>query len=499
MRRYRRFLQERYGLILRYVALMGFISSLVLLLPLLALPAFPEEWPLVWGFLLPGGLSASVSYGLWRRPISPVSDDHLTPQEGAVIVVLSWLVAIGLSTIPYLTLHQLTLTQACFEATSGWTTTGLSVVDVAQTPHLLLLLRSLTQVFGGAGFAIIAVSAIARSTGVGITAAEGRGEQLVPNVRQSAKLVLAMYSSYIAIGVVTLRFAGMGWFDAINHAFAALSTGGFSTRVNSIGSWNQPAIELVTSGLMLCGSLNYLTVYLLVQRRFRSFWRNSELRLQLWLGSVGCLILFVGVTRLLYVPWDKALRVAWFETLTALSTTGFATVSYASWNGLGWWLLICLMIVGGGAGSTAGGIKLFRVVLLLRSLGWEIIRRRLPASTVTEPYLWQGDRRRFLTLADISQTSLFTLTYWLVLVVGTSILTAYDYPLQDSLFEFVSSLSTVGLSTGITHPEAPIGVLWTEIVGMVLGRLEFFTVIIGGTQLLQDGMTLVLRNPFSSD
>ena len=115
----------------------------------------------------------------------------------------------------------------------------------------------------------------------------------------------------------------------------------------------------------------------------------------------------------------------------------------------------------------------------MRGLGWEINRRRLPASTVTAPYLWQGDRQQFLTWATISQTSLFVLTYWLILMVGTGILAAYGYPLQDSLFEFVSSLSTVGLSTGITSAAAPVGVLWTEMAGMVLGRLEFFTVIIG--------------------
>ncbi|NEQ48145.1 MAG: TrkH family potassium uptake protein [Leptolyngbya sp. SIOISBB] len=492
MQRYQRFLRQRYRLILHYVGLIGLISSLVLLLPLFALLAFPAEWPLAWGFLLPGGLSAFVSYGLGRRPL-PVPLERLSLQEGAVIAVLGWLLAITLSTLPYLAWQQLTFTQACFESTSGWTTTGLSVVDVSQAPHLILLLRSLTQVFGGAGFAIIAVGAIARVSGAGMTAAEGRGEQLVPNVRQSAKLVLAMYSSYIAVGLVALRLAGMSWFDAINHALTALSTGGFSTRVDSIGSWNQPAIELVISGLMIGGSLNYLTAYLLVQRRFRAFWRNSELRLQLGLGSVGCLILFWGVTRSLYVPWEKALRVAWFETLTALSTTGFATVDYTPWNGLGWWLIIGLMIIGGGAGSTAGGIKVFRLMLLLRGLGWEINRRRLPASTVTAPYLWQGDRQQFLTWATISQTSLFVLTYWLILMVGTGILAAYGYPLQDSLFEFVSSLSTVGLSTGITSAAAPVGVLWTEMAGMVLGRLEFFTVIIGSLQLLHDGLALWSR------
>ena len=486
--RYQKFLRQRYAAILRYVGLIVMISGLVVLLPLLALLAFPQERPLVWGFLLPGGLAVLVGYGLWSRP-EPSSTELLTQQEGAVIIVLGWLVAIALSTVPYLVLGQLTPTQAWFEATSGWTTTGLSVVDVTQTPHLLLLLRSLTQVFGGAGFAIIAVGAISAATGPGITTAEGRGEQLVPNVRQSAKLVLTMYGSYIALGIVALRLAGMGWFNAINHAFAALSTGGFSTRVDSIGGWQEPEIALVTMVLMICGSLNFLTVYLLIRGRFGSFWRNSELRLQLWLGGLGSAVLFFGVVRWLYVPWSKALQVALFETLTALSTTGFTTVDYISWNGLGWWLVICLMAIGGGAGSTAGGIKLFRMVLLLKSLTWDLTRRQLPAAMVTEPHIWQGNRRRFITPVDISRTGLFLLIYLVALIIGTGVLTAHGYGLQDSLFECVSSLSTVGLSAGITAPDAPGGVLWTEIVGMVLGRLEFFTVLIGVSKLWRDGLT----------
>jgi trk system potassium uptake protein TrkH len=173
--------------------------------------------------------------------------------------------------------------------------------------------------------------------------------------------------------------------------------------------------------------------------------------------------------------------------MTALSTTGFATVSYDAWNGFGGWLLICLMIIGGGAGSTAGGLKLFRVAVLLRSLVWQCRRWSLPPAAVTTPSIWQGEQRRFLDATDMAPLGLFLALYLLVLGVGTAILTAYGYPLQDSLFEFVSSLSTVGLSAGITSPEAPAGVLWVEIVGMVLGRLEFFPVIVGVMRLCQDG------------
>lgn len=487
--RYQRFLSQRYSIILRYIGLLILISGLVLLLPLLSLPVYPEEWPLAWGFLLPGGLSSVVGLTLWRQPMA-YSAALLTRQEGAVIVVLGWLMAIALSTIPYLTVGQLPFTHACFEATSGWTTTGLSLVDVNYTPHLILLLRSLTQLFGGAGFTIIAVGAIAPPAGARVTAAEGRGEQLVPHLRHSAKLVLAIYSGYVAIGIGGLRLAGMGWFDALNHSFAALSTGGFSTQANSIGQWNQPAIELVVIVLMTCGSVNFLTVYLLLQQRFRAFWCNSELRLQLGLGLLGVGLLWT-VTNTFYAPLHRSLRIAFFETVSALSTTGFNTVSYDSWNGLGWWLLMGLMLVGGGVGSTAGGVKLYRVMVIFKGLVWEINRQCLPPNTVSEPFVWQGNRRQFLSLEDICQASFLLIIYLLALVIGTGLLTAYGYSLQDSLFEFISSLSTVGLSVGITSPETPAGVLWTEIVGMILGRLEFLVVAIASLRLLQDGMTLI--------
>ncbi len=489
--RYQRFLRQRYGIVLRYTGLILLISGSVLLLPLLALPAYPEEWPLVWGFLLPGGLSSVVGYWLWRQPTADAAA-LLTRQEGAVIVVLGWLMAIALSTVPYLTIGQLPLTHACFEATSGWTTTGLSLMEVHQAPHVILLLRSLTQLFGGAGFTIIAVGAISPPSGARVIAAEGRGEQLVPNLRHSAKLVLAIYSGYVAFGIGGLRLAGMGWFDALNHSFTALSTGGFSTQVNSIGEWHQPAIELIVLVLMMCGSVYFLTVYLLLQHRFRFFWRNSELRLQLGLILIGVGLLWT-VTHTLYSPMGRSLRIAVFETVAALSTTGFTTVSYDTWSGFGWWLLMCLMLVGGGAGSTAGGVKLYRIMVILKGLVWGIHRQCLPPNTIREPVIWQGNRRQFLDLEDMYQASLFLVIYLFVLTIGTGVLTAYGYSLQDSLFEFISSLSTVGLSVGITSSDAPAGVLWTEIVGMVLGRLEFLTVAIASLRLIQDGRNLIFQ------
>jgi trk system potassium uptake protein TrkH len=284
----------------------------------------------------------------------------------------------------------------------------------------------------------------------------------------------------------------MNWFDALTHAFAALSTGGFSTRTESIGYWDSPLIEAVTISLMLVGTLNFLTAYTLLQGKFKAVWRNGELRLSAVLITLGVVVLLVGVTAGVYPTLGKASRVAIFETVTALSTTGFSTVGYGNWNALGWLVLIGLMLVGGGTGSTAGGIKQYRIYALYRGLLWEMKGMLLPKNTITEPDIWQGEQRQFLSDSRLRQTGLFVFLYLITFGLGSGIIAAHGYSLPESLFEFGSALGTVGLSVGVTAATAPLGVLWTEIAGMMLGRLEFFTIFIGLTKIVTDTPAMVV-------
>ena len=202
------------------------------------------------------------------------------------------------------------------------------------------------------------------------------------------------------------------------------------------------------------------------------------------------LILCFAVSASLYDSLDKTIRVSIFETISALSTTGFSTVGYGNWNSLGWLILIALMLVGGGAGSTAGGIKQFRIYALFRVLWCEIKAMLLPKNTVTEPDIWQGDRRSFLNDSQIRTIALFVFLYFLLFGIGVTVITAYGYSIPESLFEYASVLSTVGLSVGVTAADAPTGILWTEVVGMFLGRLEFFTVFVGVIRIVRDFPTL---------
>lgn len=483
--RYPAYLRDRYAGILRLVGGISGLIGLVLLSPLAGLFFFPQEAPLAKGFALPGGI-ALVAGGLLAAGFRSRTPEDLTYAEGATIIVMAWLIAVLAGAVPFCMLLDLTFTQALFEATSGWTTTGLSVVDVASAPRLVLLFRSVLQYTGGAGFAVIMLSALAGPAGTGIGVAEGRPSGLAPNVRRSAELVLKLYSGYALFGMLALHLAGMGWFDAVNHALAAVSTGGFSTRPESIGYWNSPVVEAVTIVLMLLGGTNFLTAYMLVGGNFTYVRRNGELHLLLVLVLVGVpLILLTGAGHL-YPTWPPALRTAVFETVSAISTTGFSTTVYTHWRSGGLLLLTLLMVVGGGTGSTAGGIKQHRVYLLLHGLVWEFRRQILPEKAVTAPFIWQGEQRRFITDDELRHTGLFVFLYLCSWVVGSLVICSCGYPVAAGLFEFASTVGTVGLSVGVTAAGTPPVILWTQIVGMLLGRLEFFAVILGVIKLSRD-------------
>jgi trk system potassium uptake protein TrkH len=482
-------LRQRYKAILSYTGLILLIGGLLMFTPLFALAARPHEWVHSMGFIIPAVLLVGIGICMWRifRPRNPII---LTVQEGGVIVLLSWLVVCLFSAWPFVSVQRLSFTKAIFESVSGWTTTGLSVVDVTKTTYSILLWRSIMQLAGGAGLAIIMLAAIAGPIGPGLHVAE-RSEQLAPHVRESAKLVMVIYTGYVFVGIMAYWLAGMASFDAVNHAFAAVSTGGFSTHPESIGHWNSVTVEAVTIPLMILGNLNFLTAYLLLHGKFKAVYRNGEVRLMAALIIPCALVLFLLVCGSIYSSMGRSVRVAIFETITALTTTGFTTTSYGNWNSMGFLVLTVLMLIGGGTCSTAGGIKQYRVYLLFKSLLWGIRRPFLPKTTVVQNYIWQGERKDFINDRRIRQVATFVFLYLATYIVGSLILAAHGYGLKESLFEFASALGTVGLSVGITTAHAPSLVLWTEIFGMFLGRLEFFIIIISLVKIVRDSFTML--------
>jgi trk system potassium uptake protein TrkH len=484
--------RNQYATIFSYTGSVIAIGGPLMLTPILSTLFFPDERGLWKDFAIPAFALSILGIIMWKGLQSRRSKT-VNALEGGVIVLLSWTIIILFSSAPLMSVLHLSFTQAVFESVSGWTTTGLSVVDVTTAPRAILIWRSAIQLAGGAGLAILMISSIAGPIGPGLALAEGRTDQLVPNVIKSAKLVVTIYIGYAALGTLAYFFAGMSVFDAINHSFAAVSTGGFSTKPDSIGHWNSSLVEAVTIPLMFLGSLNFLTAYLLLNGKLRAVSRNGEIRVIAFILPACVFLVFFFVCRDLYPTLEKSARVAVFETTSALTTTGFSTVSYNNWAPFGWFALIVLMLIGGGACSTAGGIKQYRIYLLYKSFGWELKRYFLPRIAVTENYVWQGENRDYIKDDRIRQTSLFLFIYLISYVLIVGVLAAHGFSLPESLFEAASSLGTVGLSVGVTSASSPPFVLWTMILGMFLGRLEFFVVFVSAWKIFKDFSKFLLR------
>lgn len=483
--RYQAYVRSRYKALLGYSGWLWVLIGLAVASPVLILPFYPEEAVYAPIFPLVGLPIAAVGY-LLARFFRPDDSPTVSLNEGMLLIVIAWVLALVVGSIPFLFTTELNFTQAFFESTSAWTTTGLTVVDFDNTPRIVFMYRSILQLIGGAGFAIIVLTALVGPAGSGLSAAEGRDDQLAPNVRQSASIVLRIYLSYIAFGIIAYLVVGMSLFDAINHAFSAVSTGGFSPHAGSIGHFDNIGVEVVTIVLMLLGSINFLTAYIFFKGKFHPVWKNGEIRLMGLLLIGGVIMLLLGTVGTVYSSAGEQLRVAIFEIASAVSTTGFTITSYAEWNDLGILVLVILMLMGGGSGSTAGGIKLFRIYVMLKGLWWEMRRPFLPEHAVNKAVVWRGDHRSFLNDTQVRHIATFIVMYTIMFFAGTFILVAYEYSVHDSMFEAASTLAGVGLSIGITAPDAPLGVLWFEIIGMFLGRLEFFAVIIGVTKLFRD-------------
>ncbi|MFW6308770.1 MAG: TrkH family potassium uptake protein [bacterium] len=486
--KYKNLLISRYSLIVKYIGVILIFAGTAIFSPLLFLIAYPQESVLAPHFILAGGISILVGLILYIYGSRKQEEVELSLNEGSIIVIFSWLGTIIFSAIPFVTILDMSWSHSIFEVVSGWTTTGLSLVDVATAPKLILIWRSIMQFFGGAGLAVIALSSLLPVHGMGLYRAEARSDKLLPHVKRSTMMIMKIYTFYTVAGIFLYYFAGMPFFDSINHSMAAISTGGFSTQPDSIAHYNSLSIEVVTIILMLLGTINFATHYTLLKGKIKTFFKNAEIRLMIILIiSLTPILMFFSLNSL-YSMLSENLRITFFQVITALSTTGFSTIPFAGWPVFANFIIIFIMLVGGGTGSTAGGIKQYRIYLIFKSIFWQIKEQFLPHRNVSSNYLWRGENKFYIKDQHVKDVANYIILYLFTFFVGVAIHTAYGYSLIDSMFEFGSALGTVGISIGVISPEAPSGIIWTQTIGMFLGRLEFFIIFYALIKLFKDGV-----------
>jgi trk system potassium uptake protein len=477
-----------YPLIINYLGIFSILIGLINMIPLILIPFHMESMSDAYLFLYPGLgsiLLGSIIVLFFRKSEKGKLEKH----QDAILVVSIWIIAILISSLPFLLTGNYTLTQAIFESTSGYSTTGLTVVNVEQAPKSLLLFRSLLQFFGGIGLVLVLTSAISDKFGMRLYSAEGHSDKLVPNLIRSARLILSIYIGYIIVGVFFYRIFGMEFFDAINHAISAVATGGFSTKALSIGHYNSLAIEITTMVLMLLGGTNFFVHLMLLRGKIKNVISHVEIKLLFVMLLIGIPLFTFNLATSNQDSFGMALRVGTFQFISAVTGTGYQTVT--SFTGVGtpslfFFGLIILMVLGAGMGSTAGGMKQYRVALAFKSMYWNIKDQLTHKKTIRTHFINKLGTKTIIDKDDVIQNHSFLMVYLLVLIIGTLAFTFYGYQLEHALFEFASALGTVGLSVGITGAHAPLGILWISTIGMFLGRLEFYVIFVAIVKVTTD-------------
>lgn len=466
-----------------YGKLMLLVAALVAA-PLIVLPFYPEDAIYALSFAIPALGSALLGAAVCltgKRDGDGSFEWQSSMQRSSLTVLFAWLWGVLVGAIPFIIGGQLTVIQSLFEAVSGWTTTGLSVMDVSKTPHIFLFHRSFMQFCGGLGFVLMMITLVLGKQSMHLYNAEGHPDKLMPNLKRTAQTIFLMYNGFLVVGVAAYRIAGMKLFDSILHTMCALSTGGFSTRLNSIGDYNSLAIEIVTIALMMVGTTNFAVLLLLTKRKWRQVVRVSEVRFMILLLAIFVPLTAISLSVSLSMNIGEGFRRASFDVLSALSTTGYSTtMSYTSWPPFAIGVLILMMLTGGGIGSTAGGIKMSRVYIMLRIV-WLNIRKRIsPSRKIEAPYYIKAQGKTPIDHSLASDTTGFVVCYLVLFIIGALLMTiTAGCSLIEGVFEFASALGTVGLSIGLTGPATGTGTLIVEMFGMMLGRLEIFIILIG--------------------
>lgn len=430
-----------------------------------------------------GGITAGV--GLLLAALGKGGERQLTRRDGYVLVSFAWVAFSLFGMLPfYIGRYIPDIANAFFETMSGFSSTGATILDdIESLPHGILFWRSMTQWIGGLGIIMftIAVLPIFGVSGLQVFAAEASGpthDKVHPRIGITAKWIWSIYAGITALLVGLLMLGGMDWFDSICHAFATTGTGGFSTKQASVAYYNSPYIEYVISIFMFISGINFTLLLLFVNRKFKKFISNAELKF--YFGSV---VLFTAVIAIvLYytspMGMEESFRKSLFQVISLHTSTGFATDDYMQWTPVLWGLLTIIMLMGACAGSTTGGLKCIRMVILTK-----VSRNEFKHILHPNAILPVRINKQVISPSIVSTVLAFCFIYIAIIVIGTLLMMAMGVGAEESMGCVISSIGNMGPGLGETGPAyswnaLPDAAKWLLSFLMLLGRLELFTVLL---------------------
>jgi trk system potassium uptake protein TrkH len=437
----------------------------------------------VTSFIIYSAISTVIFFAilLWLKNY----DMKMKIKDAILSVNLVWIMLGVLGAIPLMLETHVTFIDGFFEAASGFTTTGATVYsDITDLPKNILMLRSTMHWIGGMGIIVLGVGLLSLINPTGSLAlfkGESTGitpDKVTPKIKHTALKLWGVYFTITFIDALLLKFEGMSLFDAINHAFATISTGGFSTKSESLGYWsNNPWILWTTTFFMFISGINFIAHIKFLKKDYSGY-KSEEV---VWF-TVIFVVLALGVSLVHYINSHDSLFYAlthgFFTISSILTTTGFATVDYSQWGQAATALIFIAMLVGGNAGSTAGGIKVIRFVVMFKNLNYQIKKILFPNAVISVKV-----DRKTVPQSIINNVSAFIFLYILTVTSIALYLFGSGYDTLTSLSASIACVGNIGPGFGHVGPVDNFA-FFTQTqkfilaIGMIIGRLEFFTVLI---------------------
>jgi len=466
--------------VLKFLSIIGLALSIFFLLPIMIGWIYHED---IYYFLLFDSLLFAFNGFLFL-----LLKDHqmqLSIKGGILSVNIIWILLGVAGAIPLMLYTDISIADAFFEAISGFTTTGATIYsDIESLPKSILFLRSLMHWLGGMGIIVLGVglfSLINPSGSLALFKAESTGikmEKMTPKIKDTAIWLWGVYLLLTVVDAIALKLAGMDYFDAINHAFSTISTGGFSTKNSSLGYFDSSLIVWITTFFMIFSGINFLAHLRFLTKGDSSGYRREEL---FWYLAVFFALSFGLTIAVLFISSDGmfyALTHSFFTIASVLTTTGFATVDYEQWGQVSMVFVFIAMLIGGNAGSTAGGVKVIRYIVLFKNLSIQL-KKTLHPNAIVGIFI-DGQKA---SSSIVNSTTGFIFLYMITNVLVTIYLFARGFDTMTSISTALAIVGNIGPGFALTGP-AQNYAFFSGVdkvilsIAMIAGRLEFYTVVL---------------------
>ncbi|OED29724.1 TrkH family potassium uptake protein [Methanosphaera sp. WGK6] len=456
------------------------LLGLFMLIPIFCSLIFHDNVIYLNAFIISAAISLGFGLSLFlvfkRKNITKLS------LKGSLLFVLSiWGVTACICGLPFYFSGNLSFIDSIFEGMSGITTTGFSLLSFDTYPYSLGLWAALTQWLGGLGIIVLLLVIVPSSVSLKrLYFAEGKTEQMTPNIKHTITIFIKLYLILTSIGILLYLLAGLDLFNAICYTFCGIATGGFSINPSSVNYFNSVIIEFITIIIMLIGSTNFIILYRIIKGNFKNMQKDVELKAMVRIIIVATFFITLSLYFNGFYGSDITVifRHALFQVVSVMSSTGFSTTNICFWPPFCIYILIILMFIGGSVCSTAGGIKIYNIEILIKSIWWEVQSMLLPKNAVILKKVYHDNKHREISNNAIRTIHIYIIAYVLIFIVSTFLILIYCNDLQTAVLISASALGNTGIGPSYVSVSMPLLIKIVMILDFWVGRIGVWPLLL---------------------